>query len=152
MPIRTLKSITFLAAALSKRFHGLWGPFAACGNKDILSHLARRPQNVVLHEQGELSTEQLRIMLTKSRPGHIRDRERDVIRELTERESCPVRQHDIDVDTMRAQRLEEPSDVESGCLGQLLAQVRDIDALCSRSSKAFADPRHHTGSENTREQ
>ena len=41
-------------------------------------------------------------MLAESRPGHIRDHERDVSRELTERERSPVRQDDIDIDTVRA--------------------------------------------------
>ncbi len=102
MPIRTLKTITFLAAALSKRFHGLWGAFAACGNRDILPHPTRTPQNVALNQHGEFSTKQLRIMLAELRACHVGHDECSVIGKLTKGQSVPVRQDDIDIDAVRA--------------------------------------------------
>ena len=78
---------------------------AACEDKDILSHLPRAPQNVVVNEQGKLGPQELRVMFAKTGPGHVRDHERDLVREFAERERGPVRHDDIDFDTVGTERL-----------------------------------------------
>ena len=89
-------------------------------------------------------------MFAKPRPGHIRGDESSVIRELAERQGSLIRQHDVDIDTMGAERSQEPRDVEPGGLGQLLAQVRDVDARWPeksegpRGSPAPRTPREHS--------